>query len=134
MNLADYARYDGLGLADLIRNKEVTARELAELALCGVQKINPQINAVIEVYQERAEKADELLLPAAPFGGVPFFLKDLGAIEAGKLQEMSSRLAKGHVAATDAYLTNRFKQAGAIIYGRTTAYRFLIREPIRFTM
>jgi amidase len=120
MNLTDYARYDGLGLAELIRNKEVTARELAELALCGVQKINPQINAVIEVYQERVEKADELLSPAAPFGGVPFFLKDLGATEAGKLQEMGSRLAKGYIAATDAYLTTRFKQAGAIIYGRTT--------------
>jgi len=120
MNPTDYARYDGLGLADLIRTKEVTARELAELALCGVQKLNPQINAVIEVYQERVEKADELLLPAAPFGGVPFFLKDLGATEAGKLQEMGSRLAKGHVAAADAYLTTRFKQAGAIIYGRTT--------------
>jgi len=120
MNLSEYARYDGLGLADLIRNKDVTARELAELALCGVQKINPQINAVIEVYQERVEKADELLLPEAPFGGVPFFLKVLGATEAGKLQEMGSRLAKGHIAAADAYLTTRFKKAGAIILGRTT--------------
>jgi len=120
MNLSEYARYDGLGLADLIRNKEVTARDLAELALSGVQKINPQINAVIEVYQERVEKADELLLPEVPFCGVPFFLKDLGATEAGKPQEMGSRLAKGRVAAADAYLTTRFKDAGAIILGRTT--------------
>ena len=29
MNLSEYASYDGLGLADLIRNKEVTAMELA---------------------------------------------------------------------------------------------------------
>jgi amidase len=120
MNLTEYASYDGLGLADLIRNKEVTARDLAELVLSGVQKINPQINAVIEVYQERAEKADELLLPEGPFCGVPFFLKDLGATEAGKPQEMGSRLAKGWVAATDAYLTTRFKDAGAVILGRTT--------------
>jgi len=120
MNLSEYARYDGLGLADLICNKEVTARDLAELALSGVQKINPQINAVIEVYQERVEKADELLLPEGPFCGVPFFLKDLGATEAGKPQEMGSRLAKGWVAATDAYLTTRFKDAGAVILGRTT--------------
>jgi amidase len=119
MNLSEYARYDGLGLADLIRNKEVTAKELAELVLAGVQKINPEINAVIEVYNERVEKADELLLPEAPFSGVPFFLKDLGAAEAGKPQEMGSRLAKGWVAATDAYLTTRFKEAGALILGRT---------------
>ena len=120
MNFTEYARYDGLGLADLIRNKEVTAKELAELVLAGVQKINPQINAVIEVYDERVEKADELLLPETPFCGVPFFLKDLGATEAGKPQEMGSRLAKGYVADTDAYLTIRFKEAGAIILGRTT--------------
>jgi amidase len=120
MDLTEYADYDGLGLAELIRNKEVTAGELAELALFGVQKINPQINAVIEVYQGRVEKADELLLPEAPFCGVPFFLKDLGATEAGKPQEMGSRLAKGYIAVTDAYLTTRFKEAGTIIVGRTT--------------
>ena len=81
MNLAEYADYDGLGLAELIRKKEVTAGDLAASALSGVQKINPQINAIIEVYQERAEKADALLLPGAPFAGVPFFLKDLGELE-----------------------------------------------------
>jgi amidase len=120
MNLSEYASYDGIGLADLIRNKEVTARELAELVADGVQKINPKINAVIEVYQERVDKADKLLFPEGPFCGVPFFLKDLGAAEAGKTQEMGSRLAKGLIAETDAYLTTRFKEAGAIILGRTT--------------
>ena len=119
MNLSEYARYDGIGLADLVRKKEMTAKELAQMALAGIKKINPQINAVIEVYDERVEKADELLLPETPFCGVPFFLKDLGATEAGKPQEMGSRLAKGWVAATDAYLTTRFKEAGALILGRT---------------
>jgi len=120
MNLAEYARYDGLDLADLIRKKEITARELAESALEGVQKINPRINAVIEFYVDRIENVDELLLPKTPFCGVPFFLKDLGAAEAGKLQEMGSRLAKGFEADTDAYLTTRFKEAGTVILGRTT--------------
>jgi amidase len=120
MNLSEYANFDGLGLADLIRKKEITAGELAELALSGVQEINSDINAVIEVYQERIEKADELMVAEAPFCGVPFFLKDLGAAEAGKLQEMGSRLTKGWVAPTDAYLTVRLKEAGVIILGRTT--------------
>ncbi len=120
MNISEYAKYDGLGLADLVRKKEVTACELAELALSGVQEINPQINAVIEVYHERVEKADELMISEAPFSGVPFFLKDIGATEAGKTQEMGSRLAKGLVPAADAHLTIRFKEAGAIILGRTT--------------
>jgi amidase len=120
MDLAEYANYDGIGLAELIRQKQVSAGEVARLALEGYHQVNPSINAVIEVYDDRVKNAEGLLLPQAPFCGVPFFLKDSGAAEAGKLQEMGSRLAKGHVAAADAYLTTRFKEAGAIILGRTT--------------
>lgn len=120
MNLTEYASYDGIGLADLIQKKEVTAKELAETVLEGVQKINPKINAIIETYVERIEKADEFMLPDKPFSGVPFFLKDLGAAEAGKPQEMGSRLTKGYIAEVDAYLTTRFKEAGLVILGRTT--------------
>jgi amidase len=119
MNLWEYARYDGLGLADLIRKKEMTASQVAALMLEGVKKINPKINAIIEVYYDRIEKADQLLTPGKPFSGVPFFLKDIGATEAGRLQEMGSRLAKGYTADTDAYLTIRFKEAGLILAGRT---------------
>ena len=120
MNLSEYAGYDGIGLADLIRKKEVTAKEVAELALAGFHKINPAINAIIEIYADRVENADQLLLSNKPFAGVPFLLKDLGATEAGKPQEMGCRLAKGNIATTDAYLTTRFKEAGVIILGRTT--------------
>ena len=120
MNLTEYSSYDGVGLADLIRKKEVTAQEVAESMLAGVHKINPSINAIIEIYHDRVEKSDQLQPPDKPLAGVPIFLKDLGAGEAGKLQEMGSRLAKGYIAETDAYLTTRFKEAGAIILGRTT--------------
>ena len=119
MNLAEYACLDGLGLAELIRKKEVTPREVAEAALAGVHKINPKINAVIETYDDRIEKSDALRAPDRIFSGVPFFLKDLGATEAGSRQEMGSRLTRGYVADTEAYLTNRFKEAGALILGRT---------------
>ena len=53
MHLAEYSQYDGLGLAELVRKKEVTCKELGELLLDGVEKVNPQINAVIETYPER---------------------------------------------------------------------------------
>jgi amidase len=120
MNLAEYACYDGLGLAELIRKKDVTAREVVETAVAGVENINPKINAIIEVYDDRVKQAEQLLIPGNAFSGLPFFLKDLGAAEAGKRQEKGSRLAKDYIAATDSYLTTRFKQAGTIILGRTT--------------
>jgi amidase len=120
MKLTEYACFDGLGLAELIRKKEVTPREVAESTLAGVHKINPKINAVIETYRDRIEKADTLRVPDRIFSGVPFFLKDLGAAEAGRRQEMGSRLTRGYVADTEAYLTTRFKEAGTLILGRTT--------------
>ncbi len=124
MNISEYTRYDGLGLADLIRRKEVSAKEVAQLMLEGVEKLNPAINAVVEIYGDRIGRADQLFSPEAPFAGVPFFLKDLGAAEAGQAQEMGSRLAKGQIIATDAWLTMRFKQAGLIILGRTSTPEF----------
>jgi len=118
MNLSEYARFDGLGLAELIRKKEVSPREVVESALAGIHKINPKINAVIEAYDDRIEKSDMPPVPGRIFSGVPFLLKDLGAAEAGRRQEMGSRLARGYVADSEAYLTTRFKQAGTIILGR----------------
>jgi amidase len=119
MNLEEYGRFDGLGLADLVKKKDVTAGELAATMLQGFQKLNPKINAIVEIYQGRVASADERRSPQALFAGVPFLLKDLGAAEYGKPQEMGSRLAKGFMAEEDAYLTRRFIDAGLIILGRT---------------
>jgi amidase len=120
MNLHEYARYDGLGLADLVRRKEILARELAELFIKAVSAVNPQINAVIEVYQDALEIADRATHHRKPFAGVPFLRKDLGASEAGRLQELGSRLFKGYVPNHDSFLMKRFKKAGLITLGRST--------------
>ena len=118
MNLSEYAQYDGLGLAEVIRKRDVTPTEVAELFLQAVAKVNPHINAVIEVYADALELAAQSNLQA-PFGGVPFLRKDLGATEAGRRQELGSRLFKGYVPECDSYLTTRFKKAGLAIMGRS---------------
>jgi amidase len=124
MDLAEYSRYDGLGLAELVKRRKVTAKELARLFLAAVEKVNPEINAVIETYVERVERLEDSTLPNGPFGGVPFLMKDLGATEKGKRQECGSRLTKGYVADKDSFLTSRFKQAGLTLLGRTTTPEF----------
>ena len=55
MNLQEYARFDGLGLAELVRSKQVRPRELCDLALAAVEQVNPQLNAVIETFADRPE-------------------------------------------------------------------------------
>ena len=62
MKLEEYARYDGLGLAELVARREVTPRELGALALAGIEKVNPRLNAVIETFPERLQKLAPHLL------------------------------------------------------------------------
>ena len=120
MKLEEYVRYDATGLAQLVRSGEVTARELAQLAAAGVEKVNPALNAVIEVFADRVDELDASDLADGPFRGVPFFLKDLGPRQKGRRQEGGSRLMQGYVADCSSFLTQQMERAGLNIMGRTT--------------
>lgn len=126
MNLAEYSSCDGVALADLVRKREVQPKELAHLFVEAVEKVNPRINAVIEVYLDRIEVLDDHAISAGPFPGVPFLMKDIGASEGGRHQECGSRLMKGHVADHDSFLTALFKKAGLILLGRTSTPEFAL--------
>ncbi len=119
MNLAEYASYDGLGLADLVRRKEVAPRELCHLALQAIESSTHSLNAVIETFPERADSAQA----PGPFAGVPFLVKDF-PIEADVKAEMGSQLAAGFAPARDSELMLRFRKAGLINLGRTTTSEF----------
>ena len=69
---SDYEKYDGLGLAELVRKKEVTALELCEEAILRMDRINPKINAVIYRMDDAARAAARGPIPQGPFSGVPF--------------------------------------------------------------
>lgn len=116
MNLNDYCSYDGLGLVDLIKKGEITAKELAEAAIKAAESVNPHINAIIETYNDAAENRPI----DGPFAGVPFLRKDLFTEEAGRLNENGSRLWKGYRSEADSWLTTRFRKSGVNIIGRTT--------------
>jgi len=124
MDFSEYSSYDGLGLAQLVRSGDVQVAELASLAADAVAKVNPDLNAVIEVYDDRLRAPNDALAVPGPFYGVPFLLKDLGATERGRKQECGSRLLEGNVADVDAFLTMRFRQSGVNIIGRTTSPEF----------
>jgi amidase len=128
LDLVEYASFDGLGLAELVRKKKVTAKRLAKLMLEGIEKVNPQINAVIDTYSDRlgALEGEGDHDVGAPFAGVPFLLKDIGATDKGKPQEMGSRLMRGNIATEDSFLTDRFRRAGLKLLGRTTSPEFAL--------
>ncbi len=85
IDLTEYSGYDGVALSELVGKRKVSARELALLFLEAVEKVNPKINAVIEVWTDRVQGLDTLQVPEGPFAGVPFLMKDLGAGEAGRV-------------------------------------------------
>ena len=118
MNLDEYAGYDALGLAELVRRGEVKPRELCELAIAAIRKVNPEINAVLDVYEDVLERVDREP-PRGRFAGVPFALKDIGCCEKGRPYECGSRLLKGNVAEYDTDLFVRFRKAGLVNLGRT---------------
>ena len=55
--LADYERYDGLGLAGLVRRKEVTSEEVLEAAISRIEARNPMVNAVVARLYDEARAA-----------------------------------------------------------------------------
>ncbi|MER9171612.1 amidase [Mesorhizobium australicum] len=117
MNLSEYVEYDATGLASLVCRGEVTPLELTRLASKAHEEVNPRINAVIEIYED-AETVSGA--EGGIFHGVPFLRKDIGAAEAGRLQEKGSRLFKGHRSNTDSYFFRRAREAGLRSLGRTT--------------
>ena len=121
MNLAEYARYDGLGLADLVAKKQVTPRELALTAVAAIEKANPTLQSVVEIYADRTERLDEAALGPGPFRGVPFLIKDVFGHEKGRKIEFGSRLCKGMVAEADTFVLEQFRESGVNILGRSAA-------------
>jgi amidase len=117
----DYERYDATGLAELVRSGDVSPTELVEAAIERIEARNPKLNAVVHTCFERAraQANDAASLPAGPFRGVPFLLKDLKAYDAGQPSTAGSRLFASRSVTTDDELVRRFKQAGLIVCGRT---------------
>lgn len=121
---AEYHKYDGLGLAELVRAKEVTAGELVEEAIRRIEAHNPKINAVVCKMYDDARATAKGGLSGGPFTGVPFLLKDLISTYAGVPTSSGNRVLRHIPAARDSELVRRFKAAGVVIVGKTNTPEF----------
>ncbi len=95
MNLAEYASFDALGLAELVAKKQVSPKELALTAVAAKEKIDGAVRSVVELYPDRIDGLDEASLGSGPFRGVPFLIKDVFGHEKGRTIEFGSRLCAG---------------------------------------
>ncbi len=125
MRFDEYSRCDGLRLAQLVADREISAAEALEAAIARAEAINPRLNAIVARMDSIArERAREPL--SGPFAGVPFLEKDLGQEYAGVPCSYGSRGLKrtGFAPSVHAEITERWLKAGVLIFGRTNTPEF----------
>ena len=123
MAFREYASYDGIGLAELVRKKQVSASELLDEAIARTARVDPQINAVVVKHYDYAERQIKNGLPDGPFTGVPFLLKDLDILE-GTRTTFGASIFKDDVADHTGTLAARFLKAGVAFFGKSASPEF----------
>ncbi len=122
-------------MARQVRAKKISPVELVRAHLARIAKLNPKLNAFVQVDAERARKQARVAEAAltsrggadllGALHGVPVSIKSSIDVE-GLGCECGSRLRKGMVAPSDAPLVARLRAAGAIILGNTNVPEFLM--------
>src|SRR5690625_549001 len=127
---------DATFYAEQVKMKEVAVTELVERALHNIERLNPQLNAVIHVQKEEAldkaklfdDKINSLMESEieelAPFFGVPILLKDLGQEETKQPATSGAKLLGKYVAKETSYFVQQVLDAGFIVVGRTNTPEF----------
>lgn len=114
-------RQDATEMARMVASKEASPEELLDAALEKVDRLNPQINAVVQLREDVARKAIKAGLPEGPFRGVPFLIKDLGAEAIDYPSNNGSNLWRDTTYAYDSAIFSRMRATGVVTFGRTTS-------------
>jgi amidase len=117
-------------LAERLRTKQISAREVMAAHLAQIERINPKVNAIVTLVAERAladaARADEAMVRGGPAGvlhGLPIAHKDLVST-AGIRTTWGSPFFRDHVPTADAPIITRIRAAGAITLGKTNTPEF----------
>ena len=122
----DLAFLDALAQAELVRRGDLSPAELVDAAIARVEKLNPELNAVIHTRFDAARAEAAGSLPDGPLRGVPIVIKDLDASTAGDPLHHGNRALKGagRVADHDSWLVARLRAAGCVVIGKTNTPEF----------
>lgn len=119
-------------MAQLIREKKISPVDLADAHLAKIERLNPKLNAFVHVnaeyVQREARRAEAAVMKGrslGPLHGVPISIKSSIDV-AGMACEAGTRLRGGVIAAHDAPLVTRLRNAGANILGVTNTPELLM--------
>src|SRR6266404_7956239 len=118
---SDVCYMNAVNLAALLRSKKISAREVMQLHLKQIAKVNSKVNAIVTLVPEdqlmtQALAADESLAKGnvtGPLHGLPIAVKDLTDTK-GIRTTYGSPIWKDFIPSQDALVVERQKKAGAI--------------------
>src|SRR6478672_9448068 len=126
MSLVDKPAHE---LRDLVRSRQISARELMAATLARIEQVNPKLNAIVTMnarVEDEARAVDEALARGddpGPLAGLPVGIKDVTPVAAVRTT-FGSTLFKDHVPERDAAVVERLRAAGAVIVGKTNCPEF----------
>ena len=130
MDLRDYVARDAVGLAELIRSREVSVAEVEDAARRAIAAVDPVIGATVGPLFEPSLGASG----AGSLAGVPFAMKEVAPHLEGQVSELGSRWASsGVTGAADTHFGERLRAAGLRVIARTKAPEFAFNvttEPV----
>ena len=137
ISFEEYTRFDGIGLAEAIKNGEVPAREVLETAVEISRKLNPHLGAIITWMEDEAERWLKKLLEGRseegsrldrenmPFFCVPTLLKDMEQAYPGVPMTDGSKLLRDFIPTYEGEFVKRTREKGGfIIFGKTNTSEF----------
>jgi amidase len=114
-------------LAQLIKGRKLSATEVMKAFIAQIERVNPQVNAIVTFLPEEGLKAAKALDRkkdfSKPFAGLPIAIKDVIATK-GVRTTWGSLVHKDHVPTEDHIMAERLKAAGAILIGKTNTPEF----------
>ncbi|GLS36012.1 amidase [Mesorhizobium tianshanense] len=127
----DICRRSAVDLADAIRRRQLSVREVVTAFLDRIDAVNPLVNAIVSLRDRAdilrdADKADTHLAHAGDAGsifGLPIAIKDLAQTR-GLKTSFGSPIFADFVPQEDDFFVERIRKAGAIIIGKTNVPEF----------
>lgn len=120
MHTKDYESFDGLALANLLEQGEVTSAELMDCAIALAESRNPGLNLITYPRFDESRRIAADWAPRGPFRGIPFLLKDSGFAHRRFPSSIGSALFNDTTYDHEATVASRFEAAGLIPFARTT--------------
>ena len=124
MTTEEYQKHDAVGLAQLVKDGEVSPGELLENALLLAEKRNPALNAIVHPLYEEGRKIAANLPEEGALRGVPFLVKDLSIDWAGTPARSGSKGYMQYVSAQNSYYMDHCLKAGLVPFGKTNTPEF----------